>query len=146
MSYILLRKSIPIGNRMFGALLLTFFLLCEAMLIFGYCGVEMANKRKNDDEKLDKKIVVRCTDFEYQRWKKIADTNGVTMSKMMRASLDGNKVQSKSDALAIAELRRQGGLLKKILVENPDMERLLQSDIRNTLRMMVITMNTVMGV
>lgn len=116
------------------------------MLIFGYCGVEMANKRKNDDEKLNKKIVVRCTDFEYQRWKKIADTNGVTMSKMMRASLDGNKVQSKSDALAIAELRRQGGLLKKILVENPDMERLLQSDIRNTLRMMVITMNTVMGV
>ena len=106
----------------------------------------MANKRKNDDDKLDKKIVVRCTDFEYQRWKKMADDNGVTMSKMMRASLDGNKVQSKSDALAIAELRRQGGQLKKILVDNPAMDSLLKSDIRNTLRIMINTMNSVMGV
>ena len=106
----------------------------------------MANKIKQDDEKLDKTIVVRCTDFEYQRWKKMADANGVTMSKMMRSSMDGNKVQSKSDALAIAELRKQGGLLKKILLDNPDMHSLIESDIRNTLRLMVITMNTVMGV
>lgn len=116
------------------------------MLVFGYCGVEMANKRKHDDEKLDKKIVVRCSDFEFQRWKKMADDNGVTMSKMMRASLDGNKVQSKSDAKAIAELRRQGGQLKKILVDNPTMDSLLKSDIRNTLRIMINTMNSVMGV
>ena len=106
----------------------------------------MANKRKQDDERLDKKIVVRCTDFEFQRWKKMAKTNGVSMSKMMRASMDGNKVQSKSDAKAIAELRKQGGLLKKILLDNPDMHSLIESDIRNTLRLMVITMNTVMGV
>ena len=116
------------------------------MLIFGYCGVEMANKRKNDDDKLEKKIVVRCTDFEYQRWKKMADFNGVTMSKMMRASMDGNKVQSRSDAKAIAELRRQGGLLKKILVENPSIDGLLKSDIRQTLGAMVKTMNAVMAV
>jgi hypothetical protein len=118
----------------------------RGLCFLGYCEVEMANKRKNDDDKLEKKIVVRCTDFEYQRWKKMADSNGVTMSKMMRASLDGNKVQSKSDALAIAELRRQGGLLKKILVENPDMDSLLKSDLRETLRTMVVTMNAVMGV
>jgi hypothetical protein len=106
----------------------------------------MANKRKLDDEKLDTKIVVRCTDFEHQRWKKMADINGVSMSAMMRASMDGNKVQSKSDAKAIAELRRQGGQLKKILAENPNMDSLLKSDIRNTLRNMVIAMNAVMGV
>jgi hypothetical protein len=108
--------------------------------------VKMANKRKLDDEKLDKKIEVRCTDFEFQRWKKMADFNGVTMSKMMRASMDGNKVQSKSDAKAIAELRRQGGLLKKILVENPDMDSLFKSDLRSVLILMVSTMNKVMGV
>ena len=106
----------------------------------------MANKRKNDDDKLDKKIVVRCTDFEYQRWKKMADSNGVTMSKMMRASMDGNKVQSRSDAKSIAELRRQGGQLKKVLVDNPTMDSLLKSDIRNTLGIMINTMNSVMGV
>ena len=76
----------------------------------------------------------------------MADANGVTMSKMMRSSMDGNKVQSKSDALAIAELRKQGGLLKKILLENPDMHRSMKSELRNTLRLMVNTMNAVMGV
>lgn len=106
----------------------------------------MANIKKHDDDKLNKKIVVRCTDIEFQRWKKMADANGVTMSKMMRSSMDGNKVQSKSDALAIAELRKQGGLLKKILVENPNIDNLLKSDIRNTLRVMVNTMNKAMGV
>ena len=106
----------------------------------------MANKRKNDDDKLDKKIVVRCTNIEFQRWKKMADANGVTMSKMMRASMDGNKEQSKSDAKAIAELRKQGGLLKKTLVDNPNMDNLLKSDIRLTLSVMINTMNKVMGV
>ena len=106
----------------------------------------MANIKKYDDDKLNKKIVVRCTDIEFQRWKKMADANGVTMSKMMRSSMDGNKVQSKSDALAIAELRKQGGLLKKILLDNPDMHCLMKSDIRQTLGSMVKTMNAVMGV
>lgn len=106
----------------------------------------MANKRKQDDEKLDKTIVVRCTELEYLRWKKMADINGVSMSKMMRASMDGNKVQSKSDAKSIAELRKQGGLLKKIIVENPDMHSLIKSDLRQTLAVMIKTMNKVMGV
>lgn len=106
----------------------------------------MANKRKLDEDKLDKTIVVRCTDLEYQRWKKMAEDHGVTMSKMMRAAMHGNKVQSKSDAKAIAELRRQAALLKHIFKENPNMDTLMQSDMRATLSLMVVTMKKVMAV
>lgn len=106
----------------------------------------MANKIKKEDDKLTRKIVVRCTDAEYKRWKNMAETHGVTMSKMMRSSMDGNKVQSKSDAKAMAELRKQGGLLKKILIENPNLDPDIKLEIRNVLRLMIATMNDVMGV
>lgn len=106
----------------------------------------MVNKTKSDDEKLDQKIVVRCSGAEFLRWKKMAEDHGLSMSQMMRAAMDGNKVQSKSDSKAIAELRRQAALLKHILKENPNMDALMQSDMRDTLRLMIVTMKKVMAV
>lgn len=106
----------------------------------------MVNRKKNDDERLDIRLVVRCTNSEHQRWKKMAEDHGVSMSRMMRALMDGNKVQSKSNAMAIAELRREAALLKNILEENPNIDDLIVSEMREALRLMIATMNKVMGV
>lgn len=106
----------------------------------------MVNRKKNDDEKLDKRIDFRCSNAEYHRWTKMAEDHGVSMSQMMRAAMDGNKVQSKSDAKTIAELRRQAALLKQILKENQNIDALMQSEMRDTLRLMILTMKIVMAV
>lgn len=106
----------------------------------------MANNKKLDTEILNKKIVVRCSESEFNRWQKMADSNGLTMSKLMRARMDNYNIQSKMDAKAVAEIRRQGGLLKHLLLSNPNMDASIKSDIKLTLNHMITAMNELMKV
>lgn len=113
-------RSIQTTAGFVGASLLQYPVLpCGA---FSDCkrGVRMANKRIEDKQNHDAKVGVRLTQEEYARLKKEAKIHGLTFSKIARARLAGTKIQSKADALAIAELRRQGGLLKHIMMEYGD--------------------------
>ena len=80
----------------------------------------MANRRIEDKQNHDAKVGVRLTQEEYARLKKEAKIHGLTFSDLVRARIAGTKIQSKADALAISELRRQGGLLKHILIQVGD--------------------------
>ncbi len=104
----------------------------------------MVNKTKSFDEKQTEVITVRCTKKESERWGQMAKEHGVTISKMIRAAMDGNRVNSRVDAQMVAELRRQGGLLKKLLQDNPVLDSDLQIRIRETLSVMIKTMNILM--
>ena len=106
----------------------------------------MANSRKLDTEKLIKKIEVRCNESEFKRWQNMAESNGVTMSKLMRARMDNYNIQSKMDAKAVAEIRRQGGLLKHLLSSNPHLDASIKSEIKLVLNHMITTMNEMMNV
>ncbi|MDI1307891.1 MAG: hypothetical protein PSV17_00475 [Methylotenera sp.] len=79
----------------------------------------MANN-KNEVDRATKVITFRVTQSEFDRVSKMADSGGVSVSKLMRAAYTGNTIRSRSDEKAISELRRQGGLLKHILVLNKD--------------------------
>lgn len=68
------------------------------------------------------------------------------MGEMLRAAIDGNEMQSKASAVAIAELRYVGAKLKAILESHPTVDATLKAEIEATLRLMIVTMNKVMEV
>lgn len=80
----------------------------------------MANRRIDNKQNHEARVAVRLPQEAYARLKKEAEIHGLTFSKIARARLAGTKIQSKVDALAIAELRRQGGLLKHFMMECGD--------------------------
>lgn len=106
----------------------------------------MVNKAKNDEEKLTKLFSFRCTNKEYIRWSKMANESNLTMGEMLRAAIDGNQLQSKASAAAIAELRHVGVKLKEIIESNPNVDEMLKADIETTLSLMIVTMNKVMDI
>lgn len=106
----------------------------------------MANKAKNDDRKLSKLFSFRCTTAEFIRWSKMANESNLTMGEMLRAAIDGNQLQSKATAVAIAELRHVGSKLKAILESNPTVDEMLKAEIETALSLMIVTMNKVMEI
>jgi len=63
------------------------------------------------------RLQIRVTPATKERLMAICTATGKSQAELIRQWADGRKVISKSDAAALAELRRQGGLIKTALVE-----------------------------
>ena len=63
------------------------------------------------------RLQIRVTPATKERLLAICTATGKSQAELIRQWADGRKVVSKSDAAALAELRRQGGLIKTVLVE-----------------------------
>lgn len=64
--------------------------------------VPAERQRALKDEKREVVLKVRATASERERWQAIADTKGVTLSDLVRLSLDGQKARRRSPPPAIA--------------------------------------------
>ena len=69
-------------------------------------------------ENLDSRIDFRVTKEERQEVQLEAEASGLSVSEYVRRRALGRRVDSVTDVKMISELRRQGGLLKKIYSES----------------------------
>ena len=72
-------------------------------------------------ENLEGRIDFRVTTEERQEIQEQAETSGLSVSQYVRRRALGRRVDSVTDIKMISELRRQGGLLKKIFNESNGM-------------------------
>ena len=63
-------------------------------------------------------VNLRCTEAERCVVEDAADAAGMTVSAYARARLLGHRVVSRADSVTIRELRRLGGLLKRVHTES----------------------------
>lgn len=70
--------------------------------------------QKIGDEGLDAIVNVRLTSDEKERLRDDADMANLSMSALIRARYFGRPVIAHADQVMIKELRRLGGLLKKV--------------------------------
>lgn len=71
-------------------------------------------KRENLEARLD----IRVTREEWQEIHEQAEASGLSVSEYVRRRTLGRKIDSVTDIKMLSELRRQGGLLKKIFNES----------------------------
>lgn len=74
----------------------------------------MPNHRIDEDDLHTARVGCRLTEAERDRLKAEAEAHGLTLSQVARARIVGVRLKSRIDSKAIAELRRQGGLLKHL--------------------------------
>ena len=72
-------------------------------------------------ENLEARIDFRVTREERQEIQEEAEASGLSVSEYVRRRALGRRVDSVTDVKMISELRRQGGLLKKIYSESGEM-------------------------
>ena len=72
-------------------------------------------------ENLEGRIDIRVTRDERQEIQEQAEASGLSVSEYVRRRLLGRRVDSVTDVRMLSELRRQGGLLKKIFSESNGM-------------------------
>lgn len=65
-----------------------------------------------------REIHIRLSDIEHQTISDKAVSAGMTISEFVRRAATGRRITSKIEAHAINELRRLGGLLKKVHTES----------------------------
>lgn len=94
----------------------------------------MANHSVVDGKKQGKRIGFRLSDDEYARLLEEAELHGMTFSQLARNRLVGTHITSKIDAQAVAELRRQGGLLKHLAMTMAGTSAFDPAQLRGTLR------------
>ena len=70
--------------------------------------------QKIGDDELDAVVNVRLTSEEKERLRDDADMAALSMSALVRARYFGRPVVAHADQVMIKELRRLGGLLKKV--------------------------------
>ena len=63
------------------------------------------------------RLQIRVTPATKERLLAICTATGKSQAELIRQWADGRKVVSKSDAKVLAELRRQGGLIKSVLID-----------------------------
>lgn len=73
------------------------------------------------EQHLDSRIDFRVTREEWQEIQEEAEASGLSVSEYVRRRALGRCVDSVTDVKMISELRRQGGLLKKIYSESGGM-------------------------
>ena len=69
---------------------------------------------RNGPNALTERLDVRVAPLEKAQLRAIADDAGITVADLVRERALGRPVVSRSDATTIRELRRLGGLLKKV--------------------------------
>ncbi|MBR0074453.1 MAG: MobB mobilization protein [Synergistaceae bacterium] len=72
-------------------------------------------------ENLEARIDFRVTREERQEIQEQAEASGLSVSEYVRRRALARRVDSVTDVKMISELRRQGGLLKKIYTESGEM-------------------------
>ena len=72
-------------------------------------------------ENLEARLDVRVTREERQEIQEQAEASGLSVSEYVRRRTLGRRVASVMDVRMLSELRRQGGLLKKIFNESNGM-------------------------
>lgn len=92
----------------------------------------------DEDKRLVERVGVRFTRFEHDRLVEEAYAHGLTVSKLVRAKVTGAKITSKIDVRAIAEIRRQGGLLKHLAQES----KVDRAQVADALRRLVETIQS----
>lgn len=92
----------------------------------------MANRRI-DVEDHSKRVGVRLTPSEHARLAEEAALHGVTFSAFIRGKVVGTTLRSRVDSTAILELRRQGGLLKHLVLESKRVDRKQVAELLKTI-------------
>lgn len=72
-------------------------------------------------ENLESRIEFRVTKEEREKIQEQAEASGLSVSEYVRRRALGRRVDSVTDVRMLSELRRQGGLLKKIFIESNGM-------------------------
>ena len=75
-------------------------------------------KRKPPVRTAERQLLLRLTTEEYANVKSLAELYGVTMTTLLKNSVSNKKMIAKTDTLMLNELRRVGGLAKKIFNES----------------------------
>lgn len=68
----------------------------------------------SDPNKLTSRVNLRVTPAEHDQLREDADMAGLSLSELVRRRYFGRPIITRSDEIAIRELRRQGGLLKHV--------------------------------
>ena len=82
-----------------------------------YKGREAKYMESKIQRRQTERLQIRVTPATKERLLAICTATGKSQAELIRQWADGRKVVSKSDATVLAELRRQGGLIKTVLVE-----------------------------
>ena len=82
-----------------------------------YKGKEAKYMKSKIQRRQTERLQIRVTPATKERLLAICMATGKSQAELIRQWVDGRKVVSKSDATVLAELRRQGGLIKTVLVE-----------------------------
>ena len=93
----------------------------------------MANRKIEESSTHDKRVGCRLTAAEHTRLNAEAQLHGMTLSQLIRHRVVGTQVTSKIDAQAVAELRRQGGLLKHLALTTVGTQAFDPMQLRTTL-------------
>lgn len=67
---------------------------------------------------MNRVIKIRISNDELSALKECADTAGISVSEFLRKSGRGATITSSSDRQTVRELRRLGGLLKKVHIDS----------------------------
>lgn len=73
---------------------------------------------KKTHVKLDKIIKIRISEIEHVALKESADTAGFTLSFLLRQAGQKVTITSSTDRMMVRELRKIGGLLKKVHIDS----------------------------
>ena len=82
-----------------------------------YKGREAKYMESKIQRRQTERLQIRVTPATKERLLAICTATGKSQAELIRQWAEGRKVVSKSDATVLAELRRQGGLIKTVLVE-----------------------------
>ena len=81
-------------------------------------GQKMGKKMSGRGVSRDARVACRLPLEEKERLQAECEAHGVSLSELLRARAIGTKLLSQIEAQAIAELRRQGGLLKHLVTQS----------------------------
>lgn len=98
----------------------------------------MANRRIDEIEYHTKHVGVRLTPSEHARLTTEAALHGVTLSAWVRGKVVGSTLRSRVDSTAILELRRQGGLLKHLVLESTRVDRKQVAELLRTIEKTIL--------
>lgn len=78
----------------------------------------MRGKVARSNEGRDARVACRLPVEEKVRLQAECEAHGISLSELLRARAIGTRLLSRIEAQAIAELRRQGGLLKHLVTQS----------------------------
>jgi len=106
----------------------------------------MVKKEKNKIDQFNKSYRFRCSEAELEGWKTQAKQHGHTLPHMIRSAINGSKISSNSNALAVCELRQACFLLRENLKNTKHLPHFYRISITNALNQMVKVMNKLMEI